>query len=135
MDRKEFLSMLGLSAGGVILESCIGGCKKSSTTAPSVNFTLDLTQSANAALTAPGGYLYSNNVVVAQTMSGSFIAVSESCTHEGATVQYVSSRNSFQCPRHGAKFSNTGSVTQGPATSNLKQYTVTKNGNILTIAG
>ena len=136
MDRKEFLSMLGFSAGGLLLASCMGGCKKDSgTTGATVDFTLDLTQPANAALTTAGGFVYSNGVIVAKTNSGSIIAVSSACTHEGTNVQYQASASRFHCPNHGANFSESGSVTQGPATTNLKQYSVTVSGNIVSVKG
>ena len=136
MDRKEFLSMLGFSAGGLLLASCMGGCKKDSgSTATTVDFTLDLTQPANAALTTAGGFLYSNGVIVAKTNSGSIIAVSSACTHEGTNVQYQASGSRFHCPNHGANFSESGAVTQGPATTNLKQYSVTVSGNIVSVKG
>ncbi len=137
MDRKEFLSMLGFSASALTIAACMGSCTKEggSTVAPTVDFTLDLTQSANAALNTNGGYVYSNGVIVAKTTSGTIIAVSASCTHQGTTVQYQSANNRFYCPNHGATYSNSGSVTQGPATASLKQYTVTVTGNMVNVKG
>ncbi len=136
MDRKDFLSMLGYSAGGLLLASCMGGCKKDSgSTAATVDFSLDLTQPANAALTTTGGFVYSNGVIVAKTNSGSIIAVSSACTHQGTSVQYQAAASRFHCPNHGSKFSESGAVTEGPATTNLKQYNVTVNGNIVSVKG
>ncbi|MDI9366280.1 MAG: Rieske (2Fe-2S) protein [Flavobacterium sp.] len=137
MNRKEFLSMLGFSAGTLTIAACMGGCSKEggSVAAPNVDFTLDLSQSANAALNTNGGYIYSNGVIVAKTTSGAIIAVSASCTHEGTSVQYQSNNNRFYCPNHGATFSNSGSVTQGPANIALKQYNVTVTGNIVQVKG
>ena len=141
MDRKEFLASLGLSAGTFVLTTCLGGCSKSSSntgsggTAPTVDFTLDLTLPANAALKNNGGYLYSNGAIVARTTAGAYVAVSQACTHQGVTVQYVSGSNQFYCPSHGASFSTTGGVTGGPANGALKQYTVTQTGNNLRVNG
>ena len=139
MDRKQFLSSLGLSAGTLLFAGCLGGCSKASggytDTAPTVDFTLDLSQSSNAALNNPGGYLYANGVIVAKTTSGNIIAVSQACTHQGVTVQFVSANNNFYCPSHGAAFGASGAVLNGPTTSALKQYTVTVNGNIIGIKG
>ena len=46
MDRKEFLSQLGIGAAGVLFMGCLGGCKKDVPAAPSnVNLSLDLTTS------------------------------------------------------------------------------------------
>jgi len=139
MDRKAFLSSIGLSAGTIFIASCLGGCSKGTAngtvTAPTVDFNLDLSQPANAALNTAGGYLYANGVIVAKTLAGNIIAVSQACTHQGVTVQFVKANTYFYCPSHGATFSDTGAVTGGPANSPLKQYAVSVNGSIISIKG
>ena len=142
MERKEFLSLIGLGSASALAAVCMGGCAKSteSTTTPgqpttptNVNITLDLTLPANASLANSGGYIYTGGIIVAKTISGSFIAVSQSCTHQGTSIQYEGANQRFYCPNHGATFSDTGAVTNGPATTALKQYKTTLSGNILTI--
>lgn len=137
MDRKEFLSAIGLSTGVLFVTACLGSCKKSSpggnTTPTSV--TLDITQPAYAALQNPGGYIYTNGLIVAKTMAGAIIAVSQSCTHEGATVVYQGGSDRFYCPRHGATYNDAGGVTGGPAPYSLTKYNVSVNGNTITITG
>lgn len=135
MDRKEFLSVLGFSAASMALVSCLGGCKKESNAGPTVDFTIDITQPSYTALSTAGGFVYINGVIVAKTSAGNIIAVSQSCTHEGADVQFQNNSNRFYCPRHGATFNTSGGVTNGPASTALKQYTVTVNGNIIRING
>ena len=137
MDRKEFLSAIGLSAGALILGSCLGGCKKENEggNAPSVDFTFDLNDPNYSALNNNGSYKYSNGVIIARTTGGQLIAVSQSCTHEGQSVQYRSGSNDFYCPAHGEQFNTTGAVTRGPAQSPLKQYTVTINGTMVRVYG
>jgi cytochrome b6-f complex iron-sulfur subunit len=141
MERKEFLSLIGLGSASALAAVCMGGCSKSAegtitqpTTPTNVNITLDLTQTANSALATPGGYIYTGGIIVAKTMAGSFIAVSQSCTHQGATIRYEGTNQRFYCPSHGATFSNAGAVTGGPATTSLKQYSTSLNGNTLTIS-
>jgi cytochrome b6-f complex iron-sulfur subunit len=134
MDRKDFLSSIGFSAAGIIMAVCLGGCKNDSG-GPVVDFTFDLTDPAYAALDNAGGYVYKNGVVIAKTTTGNIVAVSKACTHEGADVQYQSNGNRFYCPRHGAAFSTSGNVTNGPASTNLKSYTVIINGNNVRISG
>ena len=138
MDRKEFLTALGLSSGALIVTSCLAACTKnttnSNTVAPAVNFILDLSLPANAALNNPGGYVYSGGVIVAKTTAGNIIAVSQACTHQGVDVVY-NSNNQFYCPSHGAAFSNTGAVISGPVNTALKQYTVTVTGNKVNVNG
>jgi cytochrome b6-f complex iron-sulfur subunit len=77
MDRKEFLSQLGLTSAVVFMGACMAGCSKDgSTPAPSnVDFTLNLSDTANAALGSAGGFVYKNNIIIARTQSNSYIAV------------------------------------------------------------
>jgi cytochrome b6-f complex iron-sulfur subunit len=133
MDRKEFLSLVGLS-GGSLLMACIG-CSKSVnggiTGPPSVDFTIDITQSPNTALQTNGGYIYNSGVIVARTLTGSFIAVQQTCTHESVSVVYQGSKQRFYCDGHGATFTEAGVVTGGPAPKALKTYNTSLNGNVL----
>ena len=136
MNRKEFLSTLGLGAAAIACSYCINGCKPldNPITAPTnVNFTLDLTAPANAALKTNGGYLYSGGLIIARTVGGAFVALSQLCTHAGGTVQYVSGSNSFYCPNHGSSFATNGSVINGPATSPLTAYHTSLSGSSLRV--
>jgi cytochrome b6-f complex iron-sulfur subunit len=141
MDRKEFFSKVGFGAAAALLPACIAGiatsCSSDNSTSPSpapapsgVDFLLDV---STGSLATNGGYLVSQGIVVARTNSGTYIAVSASCTHEGTNVNYNASGNNFICPNHGAQFSSTGAVTQGPANTNLKKYNTTLTGNSLRV--
>jgi cytochrome b6-f complex iron-sulfur subunit len=137
LDRKEFLSLVGISAAAFGMSQCLQGCSKSNTgqpTAPSVDFTLDLTNATNNALKNNGGYIYKNGVIVAKTMTGTYIAVSQACTHQGVSVVYEGT-SGFYCTAHGSSFSASGTVTGGPAGSNLKSYTTTLSGSNLRVTG
>jgi cytochrome b6-f complex iron-sulfur subunit len=136
MERKEFLSLIGVGTASVFAAVCLGGCSKSSAggSAPSnVDFTLDLTLPANAALAVAGGYMYSGGIIIAKTTAGGYLAVSQSCTHEGVSVQYQAGNQRFYCPGHGATYSTTGAVTSGPAPTSLKQYNTSLTGNMLRV--
>jgi cytochrome b6-f complex iron-sulfur subunit len=137
MERKEFLSLVGLSSASALAAVCMGSCSKSTentTTPTNVNITLDLTQAANASLATPGGYIYTGVIIVAKTISGSYIAVSKVCTHQGSTIEYQGTNQRFYCPNHGATFSDTGAFIAGPdSLASLKQYKTTLSGNMLTI--
>jgi cytochrome b6-f complex iron-sulfur subunit len=140
MERKEFLSLIGFGSASALAAVCLGGCSKSAAGDPnvpsapsSVNISLDLTLPANAALGASGGYVYTGGIIVAKTTAGDYIAVSQVCTHQGATVRYEGANQRFYCTSHGATFSNTGVVTGGPAPSALKQYNTSLTGNVLRV--
>jgi len=137
MDRKEFLTLIGMSTGRIVLASCLGACNQQSVTpAPSpltVDFTLNLNDAANAPLKNKGGFIYNQGVIVAQTTSGIYIAVASTCTHQGQSVNFQSSNNGFICYAHGSTFSSTGAVTNGPATYPLQQMKTTLTGTMLRV--
>ena len=132
ISRKEFIEQVGVGAAVLFVAACAGSCKKTSST-PSgptnVNFTVDV---STGALSSNGGYLIQSGVIVARTSTGSFVAVSATCTHAGGTLGFTSS-NIFQCPLHGATFNTSGTVTGGPATTNLQKYNTALNGNSLRV--
>lgn len=124
---------MGFGAAGLFVMSCLGSCTKSSGTPASSDFTVDLNAASSAALGSPGGFIYSNGVIVAQTLAGKYIAVAQSCTHEGVTVTFDSSADHFYCSAHGSVFSDSGAVITGPANSPLREYTVDVTGSSLHI--
>lgn len=139
MDRKDFLASIGLSAATFALINCVG-CSKNSNSASGdtsgptgIDFVLDLTATANASLNNNGGYLSTNGVIVARSMSGTYIAVQRSCTHESYGLIYQGSANRFYCANHGATFSESGTVTNGPASRSLTTYHTQLTGNSLRI--
>jgi cytochrome b6-f complex iron-sulfur subunit len=140
MDRKSFLKTsfalctLGVAGMAAFLESCKKTKTSTTPQGPSVNFTIDLTQPAFTSLNTAGGSVSLNGVVVANS-GGNFISIAQSCTHNGCSVEYNKSGNNFVCPCHNGIFDTNGNVSSGPPPAPLKKYAVTKNGNILTIAG
>jgi len=136
MNRREFLSSLGLGAAAITFISFFGGCKTDSgvTDAPTnVDFTLDLNDSVNNALKTNGGYIYKDGIVVARTTSGAYVALSMACTHAGTTVYYDPASNSLHCPSHGSDFATNGAVINGPANSPLATYHTTVTGSTLRV--
>jgi cytochrome b6-f complex iron-sulfur subunit len=133
MDRKEFFSQMGIGAVAILIPSCLGGlmgCQKPNVAPTNVDFTID---TSTGSLANNGGFLVSNGVVVARSTSGTFLAVSASCTHEGTNVNYNAAANNFVCPNHGAKFNSTGAVIQGPASRSLTKYNTVLTGTSLRV--
>jgi Rieske Fe-S protein len=58
-----------------------------------------------------------------RTGTGTFVAWSRLCTHEGTPVNVAG--NGFVCPNHGSRFDNNGQVTLGPAVGALASLTAT----------
>jgi cytochrome b6-f complex iron-sulfur subunit len=139
MKRRAFL---GSITGPVVAACsvCMGACSKTggdSFTSGGVaaNFNVDL----GSNLTAIGSSILQNGVVIvrlaAANVPASFTAVQAACTHQGTLVNYNQSANKFICPNHGATFSTTGAVTQGPATNALKVYAIAISGSVMTVTG
>lgn len=157
MKRGEFLRSLGLSTSTLMAFYCLGttmtACGSSdddpapdpnpgggngitgTTTGSNINFTVDLTNSAYTDLKTAGNAKIIGDVLVALPTTGSYVALSKICTHEGTAVGYRKAQNDIQCPNHLSEFSLTGAVKQGPAVNPLKTYTVTvsSDGNTLTV--
>jgi cytochrome b6-f complex iron-sulfur subunit len=133
MERKDFLKFLtaGVATGSIV--SYLASCSKSDN-APHVDFNLDLSLPSNSALLQSGGSVISNQVIIINN-NGTYVALSDICTHAGCALSYNNSNQKLNCPCHGASFNLSGNVLSGPANQSLKQYSVTKSGNTLHISG
>jgi len=144
MERKDFLAALGLSAGSLVISSCLGACGKSDTGTPNqvtptptpgnkLDFTVNV--NSNTDITTKG-WTIMNGVIIAKNGS-SYIALSSSCTHQGNPLTYNSGNNNFPCSltgaAHGSIFDSSGARIQGPATSALKKYSTTLSGDSLRV--
>lgn len=143
MERKEFISILGLGAGSIIISSCLGACGKSDGPSPSpgpapgpggkVDFTVDVL--SNADLNSKG-WTIQNQVIIAKSGSA-YIALAGTCTHQQNLMTYSSANNTFPCSQqdaaHGSVFNADGVKIAGPATANLKKYNTTLTGNTLRV--
>lgn len=70
-------------------------------------------------------------VMISRTKQG-LIALAAVCTHQGCSTKHSNAADLFICPCHGARFSNDGAVTQGPARTPLSRYPISiKNGRVL----
>lgn len=139
MTRRDIIRKIVIGSTTVlvtpaILESCTKQEDPVGNTGNTGNnkITLDLTDPAYSVLNTSGGSLVYLNLIIANTGT-SFVALAKACTHAGCTVNYDSGAKNFPCPCHGSKFSLTGSVVNGPATVALKSYSVSRNGDILTV--
>jgi cytochrome b6-f complex iron-sulfur subunit len=139
MDRKEFIKksffLAGAVAGGaVLLESCGKQNSTPASSAPTLDFTIDISTSQYNALQHNGNYVYANSVIIARDNSGNFIALYDVCPHAGCVVQF-NGTSQFPCPCHGSDFDNNGNVISGPAASGLKKYNTTLTGTMLRVYG
>ena len=143
MERKDFITILGLGAGSIIVSSCLGACSKSNTGSPSpnptpgtggkVDFTVDVSTNANI---LSKGWTILNSIIIAKS-GADYIALSGICTHQQNLMTYNASDNTFPCSQqdaaHGSVFNADGIRLKGPAIAPLKKYNTTLNGNILRV--
>lgn len=132
MDRRQFLESLGIGAAFALTATCLHSCKADE--AGAVDFTIDLSASANAALQTNGGYIISNNCVVAKDTSGNYVAATVICSHEGEKkVSYDKNNNRYVCSAHGATFSLTGSPINSVTKNSLTIYKTSLSGTTLRV--
>ena len=145
MKRNAFFTVLGISAGTLIFAPFLTACSKSNSVltnttlaagSGALDFTLDLTQAANAAITTNGGSLVKGRIIVARTSAGVYVAVASTCTHLGYALGF-NSDDQFHCQNpaagHGSIFRTTGSVVNGPAATALKMCYTSLTGTPLRV--
>ena len=139
MERKEFLQKFAvggslLLTAPVLFNSCSDGNDDViEDEENSDEITIDLNHSDYSALGSVGGFAYKDDIIVIRSGETSYIALSKVCTHQGCDVSYNHDDGELPCPCHGSRFSTSGAVLQGPATTSLKTYSVKKEGNTLVI--
>ena len=143
MERKNFLTLLGLGAGSVIVSSCLGACGKSDTGSPAPNpnpnpgtkldFNFDV--STNSDINTKGWTIL-NGAIIAKS-GANYIALESLCTHQSNPMTFDTGGNIFPCSlqnaAHGSAFDINGVRLRGPATRNLVKYNTTLTGNSLRV--
>jgi cytochrome b6-f complex iron-sulfur subunit len=140
MNRRELIRNIAAGTATVfIIPSVLTSCEKEEVDPDNGNgdpedeiLTIDLNDSDFSNLGSAGGWVVEDNTIIINTGDG-FIALSSVCTHSGCRVSYSHSNTNLPCPCHGSVFSTTGAVLNGPASSALKKYDLTVEGDILTI--
>lgn len=64
-----------------------------------------------------------------------FAAISNTCTHLGCRVRWITENEQFFCPCHNAVFDKAGNVVSGPPPKPLNQYQVKLENDQLFILG
>lgn len=138
--RPTYL-FLGIAAVGIVLP----GCRKENTSGvPPVNLdiSINVNNPAYVDLAVTGGWLYltggSQGLIVYRASPSEFVALDRHCTYQTTDLcrVYVDSseviaRDSLCC--HSAFLINNGSVVEGPASIDLRQYNTSFNGTVLRI--
>jgi Rieske Fe-S protein len=117
LSRREFLTKSTLAvAGAAALATGCGDGQIGPTAAPSFSGSLTLKVSTVPALATVGQLAFhptDRSVAIKRTGADTFLALSTTCTHEGARINLLSN-NSFECPNHGSRYDADGNVTRQP---------------------
>ena len=138
INRNQFLSKLGLGTGAIMATYCLGSlisCDDDDDyIGGEVDFTLDLDDSAYDALNALGGYMRINKVVIAAVSEGTFVAVTQICSHQGAeNITFRSLNNDFYCTQHGAIFDLDGKGLNSNGSKGILIYNTSLSGTLLRV--
>lgn len=138
LSRHQFLRQAGFQGAALLAVYCAGqsltACNNADVTpAPLTNpITVDLTNAAYAALKTAGGYIVTNDIVVANTTQG-YMAATVICSHKGKK-QVELRNNEYYCTAHDARFDLTGKGLNDHSEKGLTVYKVTQAGTVLTIS-
>jgi cytochrome b6-f complex iron-sulfur subunit len=130
MERRDFISKLGYGAAVALTFGCFHGYSNengldynSSPNDNPIDFSLDLNNPSNASLRSNGGFFIVNDIVVARTKGGEFVAATVICSHKSnKKVRYIAKENEWQCSVHGARFDLDGQGLNKKGSRGLLTY-------------
>jgi len=137
VSRRDFLrtvcGAVALTAGGVLLAD---DAVAADGIARKPNGQVVVTVAKVPGLTRVGGIVALGNVkgtpvAVVRTGRSSYRALDLRCTHQGTTVRQ--SGRAWVCPNHGSRFAGNGTVTGGPAETDLATVPSTFRNGRLTV--
>ncbi len=136
MDRLEFLQKAGFLTATVLagtLISCGGDDEALELEKP---IDVDLANPSYADLEIEGEWLLHPEVnVLIVNVNSDIRAFSSVCPHRQCTRDWNYSPGVFVCTCHNSRFDATGQYLSGPANANLRELSVVREGDILTIGG
>ncbi|MBF2027748.1 MAG: Rieske (2Fe-2S) protein [Oscillatoriales cyanobacterium C42_A2020_001] len=148
MDRRSFLSWVGVGWIASCLPVAIAACSNTSTSgnapqasAPRSSPRADGFQAVGTVATLD----QSGQLLVKDFVGGSVLvvrdpanpnaiaAVSPTCTHQGCIVEWKTDQKAFVCPCHAAKFATNGQVLESPASRPLQTFTAKVEGDSILV--
>jgi Rieske Fe-S protein len=145
-SRRDFLRASWASAAllalGFDLAACdaadpVGGNPPPGNSGISINgatITLDLTGTQARAVAGAGGFLLiaSAHTLVVNPDGAAIRAFTSVCTHQGCDVNRFA-EGRLHCPCHGSQYDVNGQVVVGPAPLPLREFPVSRAGDLVTI--
>lgn len=135
MKRKEFLEKLGVGAAFVLTSTCLGGCTRDEADPPKeINFTIDLDDEKYAELQVFGSYVIEDQIVIARSNTGEYLAATLICSHEGLSqITYSERDGAWYCTAHEALFREDGEGINPNGSKGLTVYNTELTDNLLRI--
>ncbi len=98
--------------------------------------TIDITKDSVSGLNQQGGWmLVRDATTLVVNVDGSTIrAFTSICTHAGCSTNWRFTDSRFECTCHGSRFDTGGSVVRGPATRDLQEFSVNRDGDLIVIS-
>ena len=139
MDRRKFLTWVGIGGIATYLPIAIAACSPqtdTSTNNPNTNPTPNSEPTSTGDefveigsitdLDAEGQiFKKANDVIVFRDpQTSELVAISSVCTHKGCDVEWKANDKNLFCPCHDSFFDKDGKVITGPATQPLEVYEV-----------
>lgn len=135
MNRKEFLEKLGIGAAFVLTSTCLGSCTRDSADPiKDLDFSIDLTADKFLELNNFGSYVIEDQVVIARSNTGEYLAATLICSHEQLTqITYSDAQGAWLCTAHGALFSESGEGLNANGSKGLQIFNTEVIGNLLRV--
>lgn len=149
LDRRAFLRTAGSAALLAALGISLSACDSADPAAPGNDtnlpadaitisgntITLNLLTQALGYLREPGTFVLIRQAqTLAVNVDGTLIrAFSSVCPHAGCSDLWEYTNNRLRCTCHNSIFENTGARVSGPATQNLREFQVRRDGNTVVI--
>ncbi|MEO8068809.1 MAG: Rieske (2Fe-2S) protein [Flavobacteriales bacterium] len=139
MDRRKFLldscracAVMAAVPALAALESC-GGAKALAIEPAAGSNTIDVPLSTfgNATYAVVKTQRVGDDLLIAKQADGSYKALVKRCTHKGGPLSVDGA--DLKCSWHGSRFSMAGTVVTGPASTPLKTYPATLEGDVVRV--
>ena len=144
MNRKDFLKTCGFGCLATITGiSLLQSCSTSQILSKEIKGSDILVPVSNFETVSNGKTEYKKYVIIQNEIlqfpicvyrfnETEYKALLMKCTHQGAELQVYGDK--LQCAAHGSEFSNIGTVESGPANTDLRNFPITIENNILKIS-
>lgn len=147
MNRRQFLTWVGVGSIASYLPVAIAACSSNSTvnssTKPKETIKLDSKPREDGFLAigtieeldekGQVSQLLNDIIVIRDPDTSELIALTSLCPHQGCTVKWNANNQNLACPCHQSTFSKEGEVISGPAVIPLDKYEVKQEEGIVLV--